>query len=220
LAPRKAQSIQAPQLPKELPLAAYPRDMPTDGETFSCLDYRQLDLAERTISRLHFEAVFVAQMIATGSHLDYLRVEDVRFTSCNLTNAAWSKLGCARAEFIGCRMTGFTTLEAVFHDTVFKDCKVDLAQFYQAKMHRVRFEDCLLTEADFRAANLTGLVFARCDLSNADFTGATLEGADLRGCQIDGMRAGPTELRGAIIDEVQALALVRAMGITVSTGTA
>jgi uncharacterized protein YjbI with pentapeptide repeats len=112
-------------------------------------------------------------------------------------------------------MTGFTTLETLFHDTVFRDCKVDLAQFYQAKMRGVRFEECPLAGADFRLADLTGVVFVRCDLTNVDFTGATLAGADLRGCQIEGMRAGPNELRGAAIDEVQALALVRAMGITI-----
>jgi uncharacterized protein YjbI with pentapeptide repeats len=124
-------------------------------------------------------------------------------------------MSCVRAEFVTCRMTGFSTQEALFHDTVFRDCKVDLAQFYQAKMLGVRFEECPLTGADFRKADLTGVVFVHCDLSNTDFTGATLTGADLRGCQIDGMRAGPDELRGAIIDEVQALALVRAMGITI-----
>jgi hypothetical protein len=30
------------------------------------------------------------------------------------------------------------------------------------------------------------------------------------------MRAGPTELNGAIVDEAQALALIRAMGITIA----
>jgi len=37
----------------------------------------------------------------------------------------------------------------------------------------------------------------------------------LRGCQIEGMRAGPAELKGAIIDPVQAVALAEALGLTV-----
>lgn len=208
-------SVKAPKLPKVLPVAELPDDQPSYGETYSEMDYQQLDLTEQTIPRLHFETVTFAQLLATGSRFEHLRLEDVRFTGGNLANSAWTKAACVRAEFISCRMTGFSTLETLFTDTVFRDCKIDLAQFYQAKMERVRFEECPLNGTDFRKANLAGVVFVRCDLSNTDFTGATLAGADLRGCPIEGMRAGPDELCGAIIDEVQALALVRAMGITI-----
>ncbi len=214
--PRKPRNgIKAPQLPKALPPAELPHDMPADRETYSRLEYQQLDLTELALSRLHFEEVLFTHLVATGSRFDIMRLEDVRFAGSNLANAAWPKLSCARVEFIGCRMTGLTTLEALFHDTVFRDCKADLTQFYEAKMRGVRFEDCPLAGADFRKADLTGVVFSHCDLTNVDFTGATLERADLRGCQIDGMRAGPSELHGAIVDEVQALALVRAMGIVI-----
>ena len=74
----------------------------------------------------------------------------------------------------------------------------------------------LRKEIELAVKDKTGKNIANIsDLSACDFTGATLKEADLRGCQIDGMRAGPDELRGAIVDEAQALALVRAMGITV-----
>jgi uncharacterized protein YjbI with pentapeptide repeats len=198
-----------------LPLAESPHDMPADGETCAGLEYREIDLSGQVISRPHFDTVIFTQIIATELRCDYLRAEDVRFTSCNLSNATWPNLQCHRAEFIGCRMTGFSTLEAEFSNTVFKDCKIDLGQFYTTKMRGVRFEDCPLTGGDFRMTDLTGATFVRCDLSNSDFSGATLADVDLRSCQISGMRVGLQELRGATIDEAQALALVRAMGITV-----
>lgn len=207
--------IKAPRLPKSLPLAESPHDLPTDGDTFAGLEYQQVDLAGRVISRPHFDTVIFTQVIATGLRCDHLRAEDVRFTACNLANAAWPELGCYRAEFIGCRMTGFSTLDSEFTDTLFRDCKLDLAQFYNTKMRGARFEDCPLTGGDFRMTDLTGAAFVRCDLSDTDFTGATLAGVDLRSCKIDGMRVGPQELRGATVDEAQALALIRSMGITV-----
>lgn len=212
--------LKAPHLPKALPLAVLPRDMPTDGETYSRLEYQQLDLTERSIARLHLEEVVCTRLIASGTRFDHLRLEDVRFTGGTLTNAAWPNLSCVRAEFTTCRMTGFSAMEALFQDTVFRECKADFAQFYKATMRGVRFEACPLTETDFRSTDLTGAVFARCDLTNTDFRGATLQGADLRGCPIDGMRVGPGELRGAIVDEAQALALVRAMGIVVDASGA
>jgi len=189
--------------------------MPEDGDILAGFEYQGVDFTEQTISRLHLETAIFMQMIATGAQCENLRAEDVRFVGCNFANAAWPKLSWRRAEFIGCRMTGFITLEADISDTLFKDCKIDLAQFYNAKMRGVRFEDCPLTGGDFRLTDLTGAAFVRCDLSGADLTGASLAGVDLRGCQLDGVRVGPAELRGATIDEAQALALVRAMGITV-----
>ena len=214
--PRKPKSgLKAPRGAVALPLAEPPHDLPADGDILSGFEYQGLDLTERAISRLHFDTAIFTQLIASSAHCDHLRMEDVRFVGCNLANAAWPNLSCCRTEFIGCRMTGFSTQEADISDTIFKDCKIDLAQFYHAKMRGVRFEDCPLTGGDFRLTDLTGAAFVRCDLSGADLTGASLAGVDLRGCQLDGVRVGPAELRGATIDEAQALALVRAMGITI-----
>src|SRR5262249_29192113 len=144
--------IKAPRLPRALPQAELPRDLPADGETYSRLEYQRLDLAERVIARLHFEEVLFTQLHAAGSQLPFLRVEDVRFSGCNLANAEWPQASCARIQFIGCRMTGLTTVEALFHDTVFRVCKADLTRFYHARMRGVRFQDCPLTGADFRGA--------------------------------------------------------------------
>ena len=207
--------VKAPRLPKVLPPAETPRDLPADGETCAGVEYQGTDLAGSVVARPHFDTAIFTKVSATGARFDHPRMEDVRFSDCNLSNALWPNLICTRAEFIGCRMTGFIALEAEFSDTRFKDCKIDLAQFYTLKAPDVRFEDCPLTGSDFRLADLTGAVFVRCDLSHADFTGARLAGVDLRSCNLDGARIGPTELRGATITEAQALALVRAMDITI-----
>jgi len=214
--PKPKAAINAPRLPKTvLPPAILPRDLPTDGETCSRLEYQQLDLTGRALSRPHFEEIIFVRLSAAESQFQDLRMEDVRLSASNLANATWPGVACARVEFTSCLMTGFTTMNARFIDTIFRDCKMDLAQFYQANLQGVRFETCPLTCADFRESDLTGAVFAHCDLTSADFRGATLRGADISGCTIEGMRAGPTELHGATVDEAQALALIRAMGITI-----
>ncbi len=207
--------MKAPQLPKTLASAGLPGDFPTDNTTYSQLEYAQTDFTGQIIMRPFFEEVVFSRVIAAESQFFDMRLHDVRLTECNLANAIWPRVECYRTEFVSSRLTGLTTQESQFQDTLFKDCTIDLAQFYQAKMRGVRFESCVLTGSDFREADLTGVVFMKCDLSNVDFTGAHLIGADIRGCHIDGVRVGPAELQGATVDTGQALALIRIMGINI-----
>ena len=95
--PKRQGAIKAPQIPRALPPAELLRDLPEEHESYSQLDYQGLDLAGRGIERLHFETVSFGQLAAAESRLDHLRLEDVRFTGCNLATAAWPNMACVRA---------------------------------------------------------------------------------------------------------------------------
>jgi uncharacterized protein YjbI with pentapeptide repeats len=215
-AKKQYHGIVVPHLPNHLtplddPVASF-RDKKTteQAEIIAC------EVTGQTAYRVHFSEVRFTHLLAAESHFEEMRLVDVRIQEANLANALWVKLDCYRTEFTNCRMTGMSLMESTIHDTIFRDCKGDYVQFHHAVLHAVRFEECPLICADFRETDATGVVFHRCDLTNTDFTGAILRNADLRGCPIEGMRVGPKELHGAIIDEVQALALVRSMGITIA----
>lgn len=213
---RKSQAgIQSPRLPKIVELSAIPHDELTEATTYSQFEFQQVTLTGQKAYRVHFEEGTCTQLTVNETEFDEMRVDDVRWSGCNLANATWVKLACLRVSFTGCRMTGFLTREAVLQDTTFADCQCELSQFFEAKLKSVRFDRCSLVGADFRNADVSGVVFAQCDLTDTDFTGATMMKADLRGCPIAGMRVNPKDLQGAIVDEGQALALVRAMGITI-----
>jgi uncharacterized protein YjbI with pentapeptide repeats len=214
--PRKpVKGIEPPFLPK-LPYPDCAPELPLpDKVALAQVTLRGSDLTGQAVSRPHFEELFCVQVIAAATQFDHLRQEDVRWTGANLANALWPNVACSRVEFASCRMTGFAALEGTFHDTLFHECKGDLSRWYGATFRAARFVQCVLTGADFRSCDLTGVVFAGCDLSGVDFTGATLKGADLRGCPITGMRVGAAELKGATIDEGQALAVMRSLGITI-----
>jgi uncharacterized protein YjbI with pentapeptide repeats len=140
---------------------------------------------------------------------------DSRFKVCDLANSEWSDASFARVELLECHLTGFQAAKGRFQDVFFKDCQAQFAQFAQAKFKSVRFEDCDLSDVNFFEADLTDALFVNCNLSRVDFSSAKLAGADLRGSKLEGVRVGPRELRGAIIDITQAVALVRGMGIVV-----
>jgi uncharacterized protein YjbI with pentapeptide repeats len=87
---KEKSGIKAPKLPKELPPAELPGDMPAYGETYSQLEYQRLDLADSAIERLHFETVIFTQAILAAARFEHLRLEDVRLAGCNFTLSKWA----------------------------------------------------------------------------------------------------------------------------------
>lgn len=214
--PQKPENlIRAPLLPKRMPTKSLPDGQLVDHEHYSEQMFSQDSMIGQFAGHLSFDQIVFKTVALSSTNLSDVQFSNIRLTECDLANAHWSQAGLYRVEMLTCRMTGFLCIEAKFEDTLFKECKANLAQFRFSSFKAVRFDHCDLSDADFQGANLTGVTFAHCDLRNVEMSGAKLAGADLRGCNIDGLRAGQRELQGAIIDPVQALALVQAFGIVI-----
>jgi uncharacterized protein YjbI with pentapeptide repeats len=174
-----------------------------------------VDLSSQEAAHVSFVEALLSQVNMTKTQLEEVRLQDVRLNACILVMANWYKAAVYRAEFIGCRMTGFGAGEALFQDVVFQECQMNLAQLRFATFRSVRFERCDLSEADLVGADLSHVVLTHCSLRHADLSASKLDGVDLSTCNLDGARVGLSELRGATIDVKQALSLVEALGIEV-----
>ncbi len=142
-------------------------------------------------------------------------MRDVRFEDCDFASATWERPTLHRTEFVRCRFTGFAAPDALFEDVRFRHCSAKLAHFRFSRFKHTRFEDCDFEEADFQGADLTGVRFVRCNLSRAQFSHTKLKGADLRTSQLEGLRVGPDELPGAIVDHFQAAYLASLLGLDI-----
>ncbi len=213
--PKSERIVKAPLLPKRMAGKSLPPGQLLKHEHYSQLALTQDQWIGQTAERVTFEQCVFKQVGMSATTLTQMHLVDSRLNACDLANAIWSQADFLRSELVGCRMTGFQSVEARYQDVLFKDCQAMLAQFRFATFKAARFEDCDLSNADFQGADLTGVAFIHCDLQQVEMSGAKLMGADLRGCKIDGMRAGWKELQGALVDPQQAVALVKAFGIIV-----
>jgi len=173
------------------------------------------DFTEQEAQHISFDQLLLQNVVLSKTRLKKMQMLDSRLVVCDLANAEWSEATLSRVELLGCHLTGFQSGEGLFQDVLFKECRCSFAQFALTKFKSVRFEDCDLSEANFFEADLSSVIFLNCDLHQTDFAKAKLIGADLRGSRIDGMRVGPSELKGATIDPTQAVAFVRGLGIKV-----
>jgi uncharacterized protein YjbI with pentapeptide repeats len=206
-------NILSPQLPKRL--RSEPISALAEGAEYSGLVASRCDFAGQAAGGVLFEQVVFRRTSFNGSTLTEPRLFDVRAEVTDFSGADWKKARFRRAEFIECRLLGIQLLEATLEDVVFTKCTLESAVFASAVFKAARFEACLLRGALFEEADLRGVVFHRCDLTHADLRGADLRGADLRGSVIDGMKVGPKEVQGAIIDPVQAVQVAGLLGLTV-----
>ncbi len=211
--------VKAPNIPKKGLGRGLPEPFVQDQNYYSLLTLAQEDLSGQDASHISFDQVILQQIKLSATIFNKLQLLDCRFTGCDIANAEWAESNFHRVELLTCHCTGFRAIEAQFQDVFFKECHATLAQFRFSTFKSIRFEHCDLSEADFQEATLSNITFIDCNLRNASFSGAKLVGVDLRGSQIEGLRAGFNELKGAILDPTQALAFVRGMGIQVKLPT-
>ena len=176
----------------------------------------EADLREASAVGVAFDACVIRRSILDGSTLNRLRMTDVAVEKSNLNNARCERAHLRRVRFMRCRLAGLSLSEADCRETLFRDCKAGFLRLDRARIKNVRFEDCELTDADFGAAELDHVVFLNCVLTNADFTQAKFSSVDVRGSTLDRIKIEPNQLRGLIIDPLQALTLVTLLGTTVA----
>ena len=97
------------------------------------------------------------------------------------------------------------------------DCRLDALRLDGAALESVR-----VVRSSLAGANLSGLRWKQVELDEADLSGAnvagtSLKGLDLRSCRLEGLTAGDSlrELRGAIVDPIQAAELARLLGLDI-----
>lgn len=205
--------ILPPQLPKRL--RSEPIPVLADRAEHCELLVSRGDFTGQTAGDVLFEQVMFRRTSFNGSTLMAPRLFDVRAEVTDFSGVDWKKARFRRVEFVECRLLGTQLLEAALDDVVFTQCTLESAVFASAAFKAACFEDCLLRGALFEDADLRGVTFRRCDLTQADLRGAHLRGADLRGSIIDGLKAGPGEMQGAVIDPTQAVQVAGLLGLTV-----
>jgi uncharacterized protein YjbI with pentapeptide repeats len=207
------QTIHPPKLPKRLPRGNLQR-LENQGE-YTEFEIMGCDFTAQSANDVLFEQIHIHRAIFTQVHLTKLRFTDVCAEVCDFSSTNWENPRLRRVEFIGCRLLGVQWLEAQCDDVLFKDCILEGAVLVNTIYNAVHFEKCNLRSAILEESNLSGVVFSNCDLTNASLRASTLYKTDLRGSILNGVQANPQDLRGAIIEPAQAIQVVGLLGVKV-----
>ena len=186
-----------------------------DGESVEDGRLADGDFSGRTIGQLVVHRSLIEAVSFANATIQSVRLRDVRFVRCDLSNSVMRGLQANRVEFIDCRLMGMKAAECRMEDVLLERCDSRYAQFTAGAMRRSDFIDTQLQESDFRGVNLENSRWVRSSLSRADLNGAKMTGADLRGAEIDGLTVGATDVAGAIVSPSQAMELARLLGLVI-----
>jgi uncharacterized protein YjbI with pentapeptide repeats len=124
-----------------------------------------------------------------------LRLRDVVFRDCDLSNIEGRRGGLARVAVSDSRMIGLGLAEAKLLDVAVLDSMLSLASFAFSELRDVLFERVNLREASFMEARLENVSFIDCQLEGADFRGVRLKSCVMRGSTLESV-TGVESLRG------------------------
>lgn len=217
--PKDPYAIDPPQFVKPLePCLEYPNGCASElreGQEFRDLSLAGVDFSGSQAENLVFDTVQLSNVNLSATELHGVRIADVIFDTCDFANSQWKEHSCVRVKFVNSRMTGMRCNEARLSSALFSHSNLRLAQLRFAEFERVRFEHCDLTGADFHSADLRNAVFVDCELTEAQFCGAKLAGANIRGSRIEGLQIMPENLKGLVVDSLQAVLLASVTGLVV-----
>lgn len=138
---------------------------------------------------------------------------DCVFDHCDFSNADFHEAMFRRVHMVQCRMTGTDMSRCTFQDTVLENCQAVYCNFSASKMKLCEWKETVFREAALSMCTLAELSVTRCDFTSAEFLDTSLNKVDLSSSKIDGISVGMKELKGVIMNEEQALACIKLLGI-------
>lgn len=88
--------------------------------------------------------------------------------------------------------------------------------FAMASIKNVLFKDTILRNSNFQENAIKNLVFKEADLTQTQFFKTKLSNIDLSESIIDGIAISTEDIKGAIINEFQAIDLIGLLGVKIT----
>lgn len=174
-----------------------------------------LSLVEGKINNIKIDCGVFNHVTLREAQMEKSHFTDMKISECNMANANAFQSNWLRVQIYDCKLTGLKLNASILEDVYFKNSNSQLMQIRFAKTKRVIFESCNLKGCDFTNTDLTECQFLNCDLSEAEFSGSVLKGTDLRGSNLEKIKIGTREIKGAIVNTSQALFLSGLLGIDI-----
>lgn len=185
-------------------------------------DWFEADLSGVLHERVLFQDLDMTDSTGTGARFIDCTFRGAQLDRCALDSSSFENCTFVRCSLAGSRFTGCKFLGSAFEAAAAEGMTVEggdwsFVRLIRADLRTARLDGVRMREADLSGAKLLRAVLTNCDLAGASWSRAELSQCDLRGSDISDLDPGNVELRRAIIDWPQAVAVARNLGLDVRT---
>jgi len=140
---------------------------------------------------------------------------DVEFDHCDFSNCNLSESVFRRVRFHTCRMMGSDFTMCRFQDVSVIHAKADFINLNGTKWKNALWQGNDFTESSISNAECKNLQVSECDFTKTEFYHTPLKDIDVSTSKIDGIAVVPEDLKGLIVNEEQAIACARILGLVI-----
>jgi len=175
------------------------------------------NLSEEDFSRLSFEHVVFENCHLTDCNFCKASFTDVVFRSCDLSNSDFTDGYFNRCEFNNTKGVGVKLVDGSLTNMAIVDCNFRYAEFGGASIDRLLVDKSDLSESLFNECSFKQVEFKESSFNRTSFFKTMLKGIDFTQCEINGITVSDSfwELKGAMVNEFQAVELSKLLGIVV-----
>ena len=164
---------------------------------------------------IDFEYCEFNKVTIISSKIEKATFKDVIFYNCNFANTSFMNSTFIRCEFNNCKIEGANFAESIVHNVAFIGTNAKYINLSLASLEKVIFEDTVLRNSYFQENKLKNVYFKKADLSQAQFFKTSLKDIDISDANIEGIAIPIEDIKGATIDQMQALDLLYLIGVKI-----
>lgn len=202
--------LSAPAMPEELTEETFNQEF-TEGAAalFFCDETRDRELTGSRFDECSFRNITFHHEMSRTLFADCI------FDHCDFSNCDFNESVFRRCVFRSCRMTGTDFSWSRFNDAELTGCEASYANFSCSKFKVCRFSEVRCNESSFLSCTFDNMQIEQCGFVSAEFNDTKLKGLDFSDSDISDITVGLNELKGVTLNEEQALACARLLGIIV-----
>lgn len=140
---------------------------------------------------------------------------DVTFENCDFSNIDMRECVFHRVIFNKCRLTGTDLTQGTIDSVLIRNSLAQYANFSSSKIKDSEFVEDVFVDGGFSMCKLNHVEISKCDFSRAEFNDTKLNRLDFSTSNISEVIFDINHIRGIILNEEQALACAKLLGIVV-----
>lgn len=197
--------------------SAYAQNFIQDDTPICEIETRKQRIDGEDFSRLEVRKSLFKNCVLHNCGFDNATFTDVVFENCDLSNSSFQDAYFERCSFVSCKCAGTDMSGCVVRHTSFERLNLQYSNFNKARMTDVSFSDVDFTEACMSEAKLIRFETAMSKFVRSNFFKTPLTAVDFTDNVLLApvLSFPPTELKGAVINPVQAADLIGLWGVIV-----